>query len=149
MLKMLSNIVHNDWIKVLVVIIILDLFLGILRAIKQRKLNSCIGIDGMIRKIGMLVSVILLSIIDIIIAIDLIGFIPQELKEILHIEKVGISLLFILLFIVFEFLSVFKNAIQCNLPIPKKLKSLLEKIILDFTDEIKEEDIKIMEEVNK
>lgn len=132
------SLLNNDGMKVLIVVIVLDLILGILRALRERTVNSCIGIDGMIRKVGMLIVVVFLTIIDYIIHFDLIGFIPETIKEILKLGKVGISSLFNILFIIFEILSIFKNMILCKLPIPKKLQVYLENIMKEFTGEIKE-----------
>ena len=136
------SLLNNDGMKVLIVVIVLDLILGILRALRERTVNSCIGIDGMIRKVGMLIVVVFLTIIDYIIHFDLIGFIPETIKEILKLGKVGISSLFNILFIIFEILSIFKNMIKCKLPIPKKLQVYLENIMKEFTGEIKEGDKK-------
>lgn len=132
------SLLNNDGMKVLIVVIVLDLILGILRALRERTVNSCIGIDGMIRKVGMLIVVVFLTIIDYIIHFDLIGFIPETIKEVLKLGKVGISSLFNILFIIFEILSIFKNMILCKLPIPKKLQVYLENIMKEFTGEIKE-----------
>ena len=134
------SLLNNDGMKVLIVVIVLDLILGILRALRERTVNSCIGIDGMIRKVGMLIVVVFLTIIDYIIHFDLIGFIPETIKEILKLGKVGISSLFNILFIIFEILSIFKNMILCKLPIPKKLQVYLENIMKEFTGEIKEKE---------
>lgn len=131
------SLLNNDGMKVLIVVIVLDLILGILRAIRERTINSCIGIDGMIRKVGMLIVNVFLTIIDTIIHLDLIGFIPETIKETLKLGKVGISSLFNILFIIFEILSIFKNMILCKLPIPKKLQVYLENIMKEFTGEIK------------
>lgn len=132
------SLLNNDGMKVLIVVIVLDLILGILRAIREKSINSCIGIDGMIRKVGMLIVVVFLIIIDTIINLDLIGFIPETIKETLKLGHVGISSLFNLLFIIFEILSIFKNMILCKLPIPKKLQVYLENIMKEFTGELKE-----------
>lgn len=113
-------------------------FYGILRAIKEKKINSCIGIDGIIRKVSMLISIVILSLIDKIIKIDLIGFIPEIIKTTLNLGQVGISTLFIILFVLFEILSILKNMVLCKLPIPKKLQTQLENIMKEFTSEIKE-----------
>lgn len=113
-------------------------FYGILRAIKEKKINSCIGIDGIIRKVAMLISIVILSLIDKIIKIDLIGFIPEIIKTTLNLGQVGISTLFIILFVLFEILSILKNMVLCKLPIPKKLQSQFENIMKEFTNEIKE-----------
>ena len=134
------SLLNNDGMKVLNVVIVLDLILGILRAIREKTINSCIGIDGMIRKVGMLIVIVFLTIIDTIIHLDLIGFIPETIKETLKLGKVGISSLFNILFIIFEILSIFKNMILCKLPIPKKLQVYLENIMKEFTGEIKEKE---------
>ena len=132
------SLLNNDGMKVLIVVIVLDLILGILRAIREKSVNSCIGIDGMIRKVGMLIVIVFLTIIDTIIHLDLIGFIPETIRETLKLGKVGISCLFNILFIIFEILSIFKNMILCKLPIPKKLQLFLENVMKEFTGEIKE-----------
>lgn len=138
-MEFFNNLLSNDGVKVLIIVIVLDLILGILRAIKERSLNSCIGIDGMIRKVGMLIVIIFLLLIDYIIHFNLIGFIPEIARDVLPLKEVGIAGVFNLLFIVFEILSIFKNMILCKLPIPKKLQSYLEKIMEEFTSEIKKE----------
>lgn len=131
-------LLDNKSVKILIIVIALDTIFGILRAIREKTVNSAIGIDGIIRKVGMLICVFFLGLIDLIIKVDLIGFIPQELKNYLSFEKVGINDLFMLLFIVFEILSIFKNMILCKLPIPRKLQQLLENVMKEFTSEIKE-----------
>lgn len=133
------NIISNDkGMKILIVVITFDVIFGVLRAIKERKLNSTIGIDGIIRKVGMMLSIICSLILDNILNIDLIMFIPSEIKEYIHITSIGISDLFTILYVVFEILSILKNMIRCKLPIPKKLQLFLEKILKEFTSEIKE-----------
>lgn len=130
--------VHNKGVQLLIIFITLDVIFGILRAIKEGKLNSTIGIDGIIRKVGMIITICVCILVDIIISIDLIGFIPDKIKEVLGLSKIGISMLFNILYIVFEILSIFKNMYKCKLPLPKKLKVYLEKILREFTSEIKE-----------
>lgn len=134
----LSILINSDGLKILGIVITLDTIFGILRAIKEKSLNSCIGIDGIIRKVGMLISIIFLMAIDEIIHLDLIGFIPDTVKEIMNFGQVGIADLFMVLFIVFEILSIFKNMILCKLPIPKALQQFLENAMKEFTGEIKE-----------
>lgn len=134
----LQNLINNDGFKILIIVVVLDTIFGILRAIKEKKVNSAIGIDGIIRKVGMLIAISFLSIIDNIVHVDLIGFIPSNIKEALNFSNVGISDLFNVLFIIFEILSVFKNMILCNLPIPRKLQEFLENAMKEFTGEIQE-----------
>lgn len=130
--------VHNKGVQLLVIFIVLDVIFGILRAIKEGKLNSTIGIDGIIRKVGMIITICVCILVDIIVQVDLIGFIPENVKSVLGLSKIGVSMIFNILYIVFEILSIFKNMYKCKLPLPKKLKVYLEKILKEFTSEIKE-----------
>lgn len=123
--------------KLLLLIIVMDIVFGIIRAIKERKVNSTIGIDGMIRKVAMITAMLFLIGIDLLIPIDLIGFIPEPVKDYLNFNRVGIDSLFSILFVIFESLSVLKNMIKCELPIPKKLQNFLEKIMSEYTNELK------------
>lgn len=137
-MEYLRNLINNDGFKILIIVVVLDTIFGILRAIKEKKVNSAIGIDGIIRKVGMLIAISFLSIIDNIVHVDFIGFIPSNIKEVLNFSNVGISDLFNVLFIIFEVLSIFKNMILCNLPIPRKLQEFLENAMKEFTGEIQE-----------
>lgn len=141
-MRFFNFMIENSYFKVLIICVILDTIFGILRAIREKKINSNIGIDGIIRKVGMLVSIMFFMLIDLILELNLIGFIPEEIRTNLGIESVGISLLFNVLFIVFEALSILKNMIKCKLPIPKKLQQFLEKIFKKFTTELEEGDEK-------
>lgn len=135
----IRNLLNSNGFKILLVIICLDCIFGILRAIKQRKINSTIGIDGIIRKCGMLLATIFIKMIDYMIDLDFLAFVPMAIKEYFQFDQFGIGSLFALLFIVFEALSVLKNMIICKLPIPKKLQTWLEKVMSEFTNEIKDE----------
>lgn len=125
--------------QILLVVIVMDCFFGILRAIKQRKINSTIGIDGIIRKVGMIASIIFLVVLNYIAPFNFLGFVPDSIKTSLNLQEVGIDFLFDLLFIIFECLSILKNMYLCGMPIPKALKKHLEKLLKEFTSEVKEE----------
>ena len=60
----------NSFFEILLIAVALDTILGVLRAIKEHKFNSCVGIDGAIRKVAMLLSVGLLMLTDIIMHIN-------------------------------------------------------------------------------
>ena len=129
---------HNKWLQLLIIFIVLDVIFGVLRAIKERKLNSSIGIDGIIRKVGMIITICVSILVDMIVSVDLIGFIPENVKVVLGLSKVGCSMIFNIVYIIFEILSIFKNMYKCKLPLPKKLKVFLEKMLKEFTSEIKD-----------
>lgn len=130
--------VHNKGVQLLIIFIVLDVIFGVLRAIKERKLNSTIGIDGIIRKVGMIITISVSILVDMIVRVDLIAFIPENIKDVLGLSKIGVSMIFNILYIIFEILSIFKNMYRCKLPLPKKLKVFLEKMLKEFTSEIKE-----------
>lgn len=134
-IKMISN---SKSVKILIVCIILDVIFGILRALKEKKINSCIGIDGIIRKVGMILSIAFCFVIDYISHFNLIGFLPDSITESLHLGQCGLAFIFNSLYIVFEGLSILKNMIKCKMPIPKKLQEYLEKLLYEFTNENKE-----------
>ena len=71
---------HNKIIQLVVLAIVCDTVFGVLRAIKEKKFNSCAGIDGAIRKVGMLISLVFMLAIDVLIKINLIGFIPEQAR---------------------------------------------------------------------
>lgn len=129
-------------LKVLLICVLLDTIFGVLRAIKQKKLNSNIGIDGLIRKFGMTISVVFFMLIDYIVKLNLIGFIPEDVRRTVGVEAVGISGLFLYLFILYEALSILKNMILCKIPIPKKLQNVLKELFQKYTNELEKENLK-------
>lgn len=137
-MEYLNILLSRTCFKLLLIVVVFDTIFGILRAIKERKINSCIGIDGMIRKAGMILSSLFLFIIDQVINLNLLGFVPADILSLVNIETVGIGDLFGILFIIFEFLSILKNMYKCKIPIPKKLHDLLKKLLTEFTEEVKE-----------
>ena len=135
---MFEELLGNKLIQVLVIFIVLDVIFGILRSFKEHKTNSTIGIDGIIRKIAMMFTISFCIILDYIVEIDLIGFVPETIKQSINIGRVGTADLFALIYCLFEVLSIFKNMYKVGLPLPKRLKKYLEKLLKEFTSEIKE-----------
>ena len=54
----LLNHFNTTGTKLLLLIIVMDIVFGVIRAIKEKKLNSTIGIDGMIRKVAMITAML-------------------------------------------------------------------------------------------
>lgn len=86
---MYAEAAHDKLLQLVIIAIITDTIFGILRAIKDRNFNSCFGINGAIRKCAMILSIILLVIVDYITQFNLIGFLPEEVRQFL--EKVSAS----------------------------------------------------------
>ena len=125
--------------KILLYEVLGDTVLGVLRSVKEHKFNSCVGIDGAIRKAAMLFSVILLMFVDSMVHIDLLFMVPQEYLQYIGIDKMGICELFCLLFILYEAVSILKNMTLCGLPVPTRLKTFIQKFLDNMTDELPEE----------
>ena len=134
--KMLAG---NSFFEILLIAVALDTILGVLRAIKEHKFNSCVGIDGAIRKVAMLLSVGVLMLVDLIMRIDILFMVPETYVQLIGIEKLGVCEFFCLLFILYEIVSILKNMTLCGLPVPQKIKNYIQKFLEDMTTELPEE----------
>mgnify|MGYP000809203855 CR=1 FL=1 len=130
---------HNKIIQLVVLAIVCDTVFGVLRAIKEKKFNSCAGIDGAIRKVGMLISLVFMLAIDVLIKINLIGFIPEQARTYLGLDTVGVAEFFALLYIAYEVVSIFKNMALCGLPV-KKVWEKVREFLAKYTDELPDTD---------
>ncbi|CEI72920.1 phage holin family protein [Romboutsia hominis] len=135
-----NDLQGNPFISILLIACIWDLFLGILRALKEKKINSSAGINGIIRKVGMIGSALFLKLVDLVIDFNLVAFLPSEFLEIIKINSIGVCELFCLCFIAFETLSAMKNLTRSNIPIPSKLKEFIEYMLDTFTTENNKKD---------
>lgn len=134
---MISLLKFNNIIfYLLVVSILLDVFLGCIRALKEGKWNSTVGINGVLRKCAMIGSSVFLIVVDSILNVDLLFFIPDDILSFLSINSVGIFELFGVMFILYESSSILKNMVLCGLPIPLRFKKTIEKFLSDMTSEV-------------
>ncbi len=137
----IEKLACNSMVIILAISMMLDTVLGILRALKERKFNSTVGINGAIRKIAMLACVGFLMCIDCIIHIDLLFMIPDEyIVDILGFKELGLCEFFSLIFILYESVSILKNMVCCNLPVPKKVRELVENLLNNMTNELNNKD---------
>ena len=130
---------HNKIIQLVVLAIVCDTIFGVLRAVNDEKVNSCAALDGALRKIGMLISLVFMLAIDVLVKINLIAFIPENVRTYLGLTTVGVAEFFSLLYIAYEVLSILKNMTLCGLPIKgiwQKVRAFLTK----YTDELPDTD---------
>lgn len=139
-MDLFNSLQGNPFIRILLIACIWDLFLGILRALKEKQINSSAGINGIIRKVGMIGSSIFLKLVDLVVDFNLIAFLPNEILDIIRIDNIGVCELFCLCFIAFETLSAMKNLTKSNIPIPYKLKEFIEYMLDTFTTENNKKD---------
>lgn len=128
----------NPMLQLVVLAIVFDTIFGVIRAIKEHKFNSCVGIDGAIRKISMVISLVFLLIADQIISVNLIAFIPETVRVYIGLDAVGLTGFFSLLYIAYEIVSILKNMTLCGLPVRiiwDKLKAILGKYTAELPDD--------------
>lgn len=134
--NLIYGISNDAVIKVLIIALFFDIFLGSLRAIKEHKWNSTVGINGILRKVGMIGSVLFLFLCDRLLNLNFLGFIPEEVLGYFNIKTVGACDLFSVMFILYEITSVLKNMVLCEIPVPKKLRQTVDKLLSDMTTEL-------------
>lgn len=134
-----NHATHNTLLILVVVAVVFDTCFGIIRAIKERQFNSNFGIDGALRKVAMLLALVFLVIVDAVIGVNLIGFVPVEVRTILGVEKVGVAEFFSLLFLAYEAVSILKNMVLCGLPV-KSVWMAVKKFLGKYTTELPDED---------
>lgn len=134
---LVDTLAHNTIIQLVVIAVVMDTLFGAGRALKQHKFNSSVGIDGAIRKISMLVSLVFLAVIDSLVHINLIGFIPEEARAYFpqSISTIGLAEFFGLLYLCYEVVSILKNMALCGLPV-RKLWEAVRKFLGKYTEEL-------------
>ena len=125
----------NICLKIVALMIVLDSTLGGLRALKERKLNSNFGINGAIRKIAMLTCVTMLVVLDRLLHINVVAYVPEQILNTIGISKVGLVEFFSILFALYEAVSIMKNMVLCELPVPKKFQTAIQKFLTEMTEE--------------
>lgn len=129
---------HNPLLQLVAIAVVFDTIFGVIRAIRDHKFNSCVGIDGAIRKIGMVISLALLVLVDAIIKVNLIGFVPDTVRDQLGVSAIGLAEFFSLLYIAYEIISILKNMALCGLPVKGiwvKVKGFLGKYTTELPDD--------------
>lgn len=133
----LKALTESKIIELVLIAVVMDTFFGAGRAIKNRSFNSSVGIDGAIRKISMLASLAFLAFVDEVVHINLIGFIPEEVRNYFPsgISVIELAEFFGMLYLCYEVVSILKNMVLCGLPV-KKLWTAVRKFLGKYTEEL-------------
>lgn len=134
-LQFYTQLFDSNIIKLVLICIVADSVFGVLRAIKERKFNSNFGINGAIRKVGMILSVLILAFTDNLVNLNLIGFVPKVIREYFNLKQAGMLEFFSLLFICYEVVSILKNMTLCGLPV-KKIWLTVSDFMKKYTSEL-------------
>lgn len=99
----------------LLVFMALDYITGVINAIYSKSLSSEVGFKGLLRKALILIVVIVGHILDIYVL--KVGSTVRSAVCLFYISNEGISIL--------------ENAANIGLPLPEKLKKILEEVLKD------------------
>ena len=138
--RLMAAMENNLVVKLLLLAVCADMVFGSGRAIKERHWNSSVGIDGAIRKAGMVASIVLFSMMDMVLSVDLLGWLPVTGKDFmssLGFVKAGVTELFGILYVLYELTSVLKNMMLCGLPVPAGIRQKIGAWLEIMTDETK------------
>lgn len=138
--RLMAAMENNLVVKLLLLTVCADMVFGSGRAIKERHWNSSVGIDGAIRKAGMVASIVLFSMMDMVLCVDLLGWLPVTAKDFmssLGFVKAGVTELFGILYVLYELTSVLKNMMLCGLPVPAGIRQKIGSWLEIMTDETK------------
>lgn len=136
--ELLRELHTNSILQLVCAMTVIDTIFGVLRAWKQHTFNSSFGIDGAIRKIGIMMGTLSLFFVDCLLGINFLPFIPEEYLQVIRLTDVGLTEIFGLMFIVYEATSVLKNMLLIGIPIPKNIRAKLESWLEKNTEEIQE-----------
>ena len=141
-MAILYEATHSKIILLLIVLILMDTVFGTIRAIRERQFNSCVGIDGIIRKVSMMVAVLFLIVVDYILGINLIKWVPADVTKWLIIDQLGFAEFIGLICLANEVVSVLKNMTLCGLPAKglwKRIREWLKKYTTELPDVVEED----------
>lgn len=131
-------VTHNLFLILLLICVAADTLFGCLRAARFRCWNSSIGIDGGIRKVTMVLSIVILALVDQLVGLDLIGHLPEVVVSALGaigINAIGLAEFFAIVYIMYEASSILKNLLLCGVPLWAGLQDKLAKWVDQMTDE--------------
>ena len=114
-----------------VFLMICDILSGIFKAIAQKRgINSTIGTNGLIRKAGVLLALLVFIVMDSLIELNFVTIIPSEILSVFKLEEAHIGLSHVMLgfFGLFELVSLFENLGEVGVPLPNFIMKSVERL---------------------
>ncbi len=128
----------NLFVWMVLICVAADTLFGCLRAVRYRSWNSSVGIDGGIRKVTMVLSVVFLALVDQLVGIDLISWLPEGTASFLGtigITAIGLAEFFAIVYIMYEASSILKNLLLCGVPLWAGMQDKVAQWVDNMTDE--------------
>ena len=122
----------------IVFLMVCDILGGIFKAIVlKRGINSTIGTNGLIRKAGVLLALLVFIVVDSLVEVDFVSLIPDELLTVFKLEEAHIRLSHVMLcfFGLFELVSLFENLGEVGVPLPRFITRFIERLRITLEGE--------------
>lgn len=143
MTKMIEVFSHEVVVPVagmtlVVFLMVCDILSGIFKAVAMRRgINSTIGTNGLIRKAGVLLALLVFIVIDSLVELNLVTMIPTDLLAIFKLEEtqIGLSHVMLCFFGLFELVSLFENLGEVGVPLPRFISKFIERLRITLEGE--------------
>ena len=119
-------------------LMVCDILSGVFKAIaKKRGINSTIGTNGLIRKAGVLLALLVFIVMDSLIEFNFVTIIPSEILSVFKLEEAHIGLSHVMLgfFGLFELVSLFENLGEVGVPLPQFIMKSIERLKITLEGE--------------
>ena len=119
-------------------LMVCDILSGIFKAIAQnRGINSTVGTNGLIRKAGVLLALLVFIVMDSLIEFNFVTIIPSEILSVFKLEEAHIGLSHVMLgfFGLFELVSLFENLGEVGVPLPQFIMKSVERLKITLEGE--------------
>ncbi|WP_039930806.1 phage holin family protein [Turicibacter sp. HGF1] len=124
-------VIPVEGITLIVFLMISDILSGIFKAIAtKRGINSMVGTNGLIRKAGVLLALLVFIVVDSLVELNLVSIIPKEMLEVFQLDQVriGLSSIMLCFFGLFELSSLFENLGEVGVPLPQFITKFIERL---------------------
>ena len=124
-------VIPVEGITLIVFLMISDILSGIFKAIAtKRGINSTVGKNGLIRKAGVLLALLVFIVVDSLVELNLVSIIPKEMLEVFQLDQVriGLSSIMLCFFGLFELSSLFENLGEVGVPLPQFITKFIERL---------------------
>ena len=119
-------------------LMVCDILSGVFKAIAQKRgINSTIGTNGLIRKAGVLLALLVFIVMDSLIEFNFVTIIPSEILSVFKLEEAHIGLSHVMLgfFGLFELVSLFENLGEVGVPLPQFIMKSVERLKITLEGE--------------
>ena len=114
-----------------VFLMVCDILSGIFKAIAQKRgINSTIGTNGLIRKAGVLLALLVFIVVDSLVELNFVTLIPSDILSLFKLEQkhIGLSHVMLCFFGLFELVSLFENLGEVGVPLPQFIMKSIERL---------------------